>query len=126
MIGNMTYSYDLRIRVLKYLERGGSKKEAAQIFGVTPRTILNWVKRKNQGCLAPGKKSCGSYKIDEEKLKSYIEKHPDHYLREIAEIFGVRLESIFYACKRLKITLKKRPHFTKKGMKLKGHPFKRS
>ena len=122
----MTYSYDLRMRVLKYLERGGSKKEASQIFGFTSRTMLNWIKRKNRGCLAPTKRSRGPYKIDEEKLKRYIEEHPDHYLREIAEIFGVRLESIFYACKRLKITLKKRPHFTKKGVKRKEGSFKRS
>jgi len=123
---NMTYSYDLRLKVLNYLEKGGSKEEARKIFGITTRTMLNWIKRKNRGYLAPTKRSHGSYKIDEEKLKHYIQKHPDHYLREIAETFGVRLESIFYACKRLKITLKKRLHFTKKEVKLKESFFKKS
>ncbi|WP_249274813.1 IS630 transposase-related protein [Candidatus Protochlamydia amoebophila] len=38
-------------------------------------------------------------------------------MKEIAKEFNVDPSSIFYACKKLKITLKKRPYFTKKEMK---------
>ncbi len=49
----------------------------------------------------------------------YLEKNPDAYLREIADEFGVTIQAIFYACKRLKITLKKRHLSIRKEMKKK-------
>ncbi|WP_079979806.1 IS630 transposase-related protein [Neochlamydia sp. S13] len=41
-----------------------------------------------------------------------------HTLREIAEAFGVIIAAVFYACKRLKITLKKRYPSTRKEMRI--------
>ncbi|WP_320412793.1 IS630 transposase-related protein [Candidatus Rhabdochlamydia oedothoracis] len=46
-----------------------------------------------------------------------IEKNPDHFLSEIAKHFGLTLQAIFYALKRLKITRKKRLRFIRKGMR---------
>ena len=46
-------------------------------------------------------------KIDPEKLKLYFEKHPDAYLREAALEFDCCETAITYACRKLKITLKK-------------------
>jgi len=116
----MTYSYDLRKKALDYIEKGGSKVEASQIFGVTVQTLINWVKRKNVGKLMPNpSREKKPQKLNAEKLKTYIEKHPDSYLREIAEEFGVTITAVFYACKRLKITLKKRRPSIEKGMKRK-------
>lgn len=114
----MAYSYDLRSKALNYIEKNGSKLEASRIFGVTVRTLFNWIKRKEKGCLVPKRtKDKRPYKIDEEKLKAYIEEHPDAYLREIAEVFGITISAVFYACRRLKITLKKRPRSIKREMK---------
>ncbi|WP_194844948.1 IS630 transposase-related protein [Candidatus Rhabdochlamydia porcellionis] len=42
----MAYSYDLRKKALDYVEKGNTKEEASQIFGVTARSIFNWIKRK--------------------------------------------------------------------------------
>lgn len=123
----MTYSYDLRKKALDYMEKGGSKLDASQIFGVTVRTLFNWIKRKKEGCLAQGKrKQRRPHKIEDEKLKAYIKEHPDAYLREIAQFFGATVTAVFYACKRLKINLKKRHLSTKKGMKRKEQSFKKS
>ncbi|WP_194844939.1 IS630 transposase-related protein [Candidatus Rhabdochlamydia porcellionis] len=36
----MAYSYDLRKKALDYIEKGKSKEEASQIFGVTARSIF--------------------------------------------------------------------------------------
>jgi transposase len=117
----MTYSYDLRIKALDYIEKMGSKVEASRIFGVTVQTLINWSKRKRLGNLTPNPtRKKKPQKLDSEKLRAYIEKHPDRYLREIAEEFGVTITAVFYACKRLKITLKKRHPSIKKGMKRKG------
>ena len=125
--GWMTYSYDLRTKVLAYLEKGGSKVEASQIFGMTRQTLFNWIKRQNQDCLAPSrKKERRPHKIEAEKLKAYIQEHPDAYLREIAQAFKATAVAVFYACRRLKITLKKRPLSTKSGMRRKGRYFKKN
>lgn len=113
----MTYSNDLRTKALDYIEKGGSKEEASQIFGITIRTLFNWIKRKKAGCLAPSKrKERTPHKIDSEKLKAYLEEHPDAYLREIAHFLGAPITTVFYACKRLKINLKKRRHSIENGM----------
>ena len=123
----MAYSYDLRTKALDYIEKGGSKVQASKIFGLTVQTLLNWVKRKKRGNLAPNKtRTRNSQKIDSEKLKTYIEKHPDSYLREIAEEFQVTFTAIFYACKRLKITLKKRRHSIRKEMRNKEKSFEKN
>jgi transposase len=125
-MNRMTYSYDLRTKALDYIENGGSQAKASQIFGVTTRTLLNWINRKKDGILPPSKRQRDPYKIEDEKLKSYIQEHPDSFLREISEAFKVSIAAVFYACKRLKITLKKRHHSTKKGMNQKEKSFKKS
>lgn len=123
----MTYSYDLRTKALDYIEKGGSKVEGSRIFGVTVQTLINWVKRKRQGNLTPNPtRERRAQKLEAEKLKAYIQKHPDSYLREIAEEFEVTITAVFYACKRLKITLKKRRPSTKKGMSSEEKSFERS
>lgn len=113
----MTYSHDLRKKALDYIENDGSRQLASEIFGVTTRTIQNWIHRQKLGILPAKIRRSSPSKIDNDKLKKYIEEHPDHYLREIAKEFGSTLQAIFYACKRLKITLKKRHPITKKEMK---------
>ena len=115
----MTYSTDLRKRVVEYVENGGSPKDAVSIFGVSPRSIWTWTRRKKDGILPPKKRQANPRKIDTNLLIKYIEDHPDAYLREIADEFGVTIPAVFYACKRLRISLKKRRYSTKKEMKKK-------
>lgn len=119
----MTYSTDLRKRVLKYVEDGGSKEDAVNIFGVCIKTIWNWIKRNKQGNLSPKIKEVHPRKIDDDRLKNYIENHPDAYLREIAAEFDVTVPAVFYACKRLRLTLKKRQQITKNETKKKEKSF---
>ena len=114
----MTYSLDLRKKALQYIENGGTWESASKAFQITTRTLANWLRKKKLlQDLAPKARRQSPSKIDSDKLKKYIEDHPGAYLREIAEEFGSTLQGIFYACKRLKITLKKRPSTTKKGTK---------
>lgn len=123
----MTYSHDLRKRALEYIEKGNTKAETSRVFGVTVQTLINWVKRKNHGNLPSNPtRNRQPQKLDSEKLKAYIQEHPDAFLREIAQKFKVSLTTVFYGCKRLKITLKKRLPSTKKGMRKKGRSFVRS
>ena len=115
----MTYSLDLRNKALKYIENGKTWNSASQAFGVTIRTLAHWVSRKKQNKLPPKARQTGSYKIDEDRLKDFIAKNPDAYLREIAEEFKATIPAVFYACRRSKITLKKRRHTTRKETKKK-------
>lgn len=113
----MTYSLDLRTQALKYLDKIGDRKKVAETFGITLRTLANWIRRKRENCLAPKPRRCSPSLIDSEKLQSFVREHPDAYLREIAEEFGTTLQAVFYACKRLKISLKKRHPTIRNEMK---------
>ena len=115
----MTYSLDLRKKALKYIENGGTWLAASQTFGIAIRTLAHWLTRKKQNNLQPKARQKGSYKIDEDRLKDFIAKNPDAYLREIAEEFKTTIPAVFYACKRSKITLKKRHPIIKKETKKK-------
>jgi len=115
----MVYSLDLRKKALEFIEKGGKQTEASKIFGVTTRTLAYWLIRKKQQDLAPRMHGSNPSKIDNDKLRKYIEEHPDSYLREIVKEFSATVPAVFYACKRLKITLKKRARSLKKEMKKK-------
>ena len=112
----MAYSLDLRERVISFLENNDDKKLASALFGVDRSTIYRWIKhKKERGTLQPLKRDYAYKKIDYDLLKKHAESHPDQFLFEIAEKFSVTLQAIFYAFKKLKITRKKRLHYTKKG-----------
>lgn len=113
----MVYSLDLRKKALEHLAKGKTEKECASTFGVTRRTLSNWKRRQREQTLAPKARCLSPSKIDSDRLRQYIHDHPDAYLREIAKEFGSTLQAIFYSCKRLKISLKKRSPITKNGMR---------
>ena len=56
--------------------------------------------------MGPGRPS-GAYKINEDKLKSYVDENPDAFLEEISMEFGVNLSAISMALSRLNISRKK-------------------
>ena len=113
----MSHSKDLRERAVKYVEQGGSIKDACQIFEVSRSSFQRWrVKKNKTGSVAASPRIKSPYKIDNEHLKVYINEHPDAYLNEIASHFNVTTPCISIALKRLKITRKKSPYFIKKEM----------
>jgi len=103
------YSVDLREKVLEYLKKVKNKKAASKIFGVGIATVYRWVAQyKKKGNVKPKKKLHSFKRVDLEELKIFIENNPDLFLSEIGEHFSVSPQAIFYACKRAKITRKKR------------------
>ena len=114
----MSHSKDLRKRAVKYVEQGGSIKDACQLFEISRSSFQRWRDIKDQtGSLAPKSRIKSPYKIDNEQLKAYINEHPDAYLNEIASHFNVTSPCISIALKRLKITRKKNLPFIKKEMR---------
>ena len=55
--GKMTtspYSKDLRKKIIAYLDKGKTQKEASEVFGVHRNTISRWnVRYRNEGNMLP-------------------------------------------------------------------------
>lgn len=108
----MTYSLDLRKRVVTYIQEGGHKEEASRIFDVSLWCVYDWCKRDDLSAkdYAPRQKR----KFNWEMLKKHTQDYPDAFLRERAEHFGVHIHAIEYALKKMKITRKKKPTLQRK------------
>ena len=90
------------------MDEGHSYRKTAAVFKVSPSTLQTWKLQLNEtGTLAPKQRKGTWRKIDPDKLRRYVEEHPDAYQYEIAAAFEVRLYAIQKALKRLKITRKK-------------------
>ena len=99
----MSYSVDLRERVVAFVKAGGAKAEAARRFSVSEGSVHNWLKRDN---LAPIKVKRRHRKLDWNALEQHIQEEPDMRLKDRAEHFGVHTSAIWYAIKQMKITRK--------------------
>ena len=112
----MAYSEDFRKRALEYMDEGHTYDELYEAFKIYPSRISAWRKlQKETGGLKPQYRETRSSKIDMEKLKQALERKPDAYLSELAALFGCSDQAIFYALKRLKVTVKKNSIHTTKS-----------
>jgi putative transposase len=103
----MSYSLDLRSRVLAYVSSGGSKAEASRLFGVSRKTIYRWLQLDDPLQYFP-RKSYDS-KLNKAALARHVEAYPDALLRERAAHFNVHHNTIWFALKAMKITKKNHP-----------------
>ena len=111
----MAYSTDLRKRVLDFINEGGSKAAAQRTFGISRRTIYNWLEAEDPfASEKPGPK--GPRHIDYDALGQHVSDFPDATLAERAKHFGVSINGIFYALAKLNITRKKRRRLTKNSV----------
>ncbi len=102
----MAYSTDLRKSTLDFINKGGSKTAAERIFGISRRTIYNWLEAEDPFTYQkPGPK--GPRHIDYDALQQHVADFPDSTLAERAKHFGVSTNCIFYALAKLNITRKK-------------------
>ena len=103
----MAYSKDLRRRVVKYVQRGGSKAEASRRFEVGLWTVYAWMRRgDDQTPHKPGPTDAS--KVDMKKLTEMIgERGTDRMLKEIAKQFSVDQSTVSRALKRLGVSRKK-------------------
>lgn len=101
----MTYSLDLRQRVVDFVENGGSKAEASRVYKVSIWCVYDWCKRTDLEPKEPAQRRKG--KLDWEAVRHHVQKHPDALLRERAKHFGVNINAIWYACEQMKLSRKK-------------------
>ncbi|WP_319419364.1 IS630 transposase-related protein [Pleurocapsa sp. FMAR1] len=100
----MTYSVDLRKRVVDFVATGGSKAEASRRYEVSLWCVNDWCQRKN---LTPTPQLGRKRKLDWKALIQHIQENPDALLRERAQHFGVHTSAIGSAQKQMKLTRKK-------------------
>ena len=102
----MSYSPDLRKCVLDFINNGGSKAAAERTFGVSRRTVYNWLAAEDPFAYEkPGPKA--PRHIDYDALRQHVADFPDSTLKERTKHFGVSTHGVFYALKKLNITRKK-------------------
>ena len=76
------HALDWRKRVVKFINQGGSKVEAARRFDLGRRTVYRYLAAAQTGTLAP-KQSWGHWrKLDPQKLQVHVKAHPDATLTE--------------------------------------------
>jgi transposase-like protein len=97
----MTYSEDLRKRVIDFVQKGGSKSEACRRFKVSRWCVYNWLNRKS---LAPQQRGIPRVRrVCPQVLEAHVKMYPDAYQRERAEALGVSRHVILYGLKCLGI-----------------------
>jgi transposase len=99
----MSYSIDLRKRVLAHVSEGGSKAEASRLFGVGRPTIYRWLSLSD---LTPGPAKTRKRKLDKAQLALHVRSHPEALLRERAAAFGVTPSGMWRALRKMRISKK--------------------
>lgn len=108
----MAYSIELKQKALAYLEQCGNISAVCTAYDISRSTLYAWIKKQEQGDLSCQSGGSRGFKVDRDKLKTYVEQNPDAYLHEIATVFDCGTSTIFYALQSLGITHKKRPQPT--------------
>ena len=112
------YALVLRERVVKFIQSGGSKAEAARRFDLSRSTVYRYLDAVPAGTLAP-KTSWGHWrKLDPQKLRDHVQKHPDATLKELQNAFGVSHQAIWVRLGQLGFTLKNIKYLHRKGSAL--------
>jgi transposase len=103
----MAYSKDLRKRVLRFLERGGKKTDAAERYTISERTVHVWAMQGPDH--QPGKPGpTTSRKFDRAQLAKQVEDRPDALLKELAKPLGVSVNTVSHALRKMGIRRKKK------------------
>src|SRR4029450_1186847 len=111
------YPGELRIRVIDFVEAGGSRREAAEQFQVSTSSAIRWVQRfREDGTCEPMPRGGSTSPLERysEQICALIGAHPDLTLNEIASALHKRRIPVsrsalsrFFA--RHGITFKKKP-----------------
>ena len=104
----MAYDIKLRQKVMNFIGKGHTVKEAQEVFEVGSTTIKGWKKLLGEtGALEKRPLDRKPSKLCPIRLRAYINENPDSYLYEIAKEFNCTESAVYYALKRMGITRKK-------------------
>jgi transposase len=89
------YSYDLRVRVIDSIEAGSSRRETAELYGISPSVVVIWARRWKETGSILAKPSGGSI--------SPLEEHADFLLGLVARQPDLTLDEIVAAMSKANI-----------------------
>lgn len=103
----MSYSTDLRKRVLDFINTDRNIAAASRRFSVSRTCIYKWLNAKDPlRRKKPGPR--GPHRLDYTALEQHVSDFPDATQIERATHFGVSKHCIWYGLKKLNITRKKK------------------
>ena len=113
------YDKDYRELVISKYLNGMEKIKVIDFFGIGQATFERWLYKHRRGeDLSPKRKVVikeVKMRVSNDQLLSYITKHPESYLSEIADHFGYKIPSIWYRLNKLGITRKKNQELSREG-----------
>ena len=101
------YTVELRERIVEFVEKGGSKVNAAAYFKVGRRTVYRYLQASQSGNLAPKKHPGRKKAFDDQRLRHEVKSRPSATLKEHGKALGVSHNAVWKRLRRLAITLKK-------------------
>jgi transposase len=110
-----SYSCDMRERVIAAVEAGASRREAAEIFGVSVASAIKWVQRwRKEGSAAAKPRGGSSSPLEKfaDKILVVSAEQPDLTLDEMVVVLrkqSVSRSALFRFFERHGITFKKKP-----------------
>ena len=115
----MSYSLDLRERVINWVRRWKSRLNASQVFEDHYQTVKAWLKHnKDTGDSAATPRARSKRgKVNLDVLRQEMSVSPDSFQSELACRFGVSQSTNSRTLAKLEITHKKKPHVTSKPPK---------
>lgn len=116
----MAHSIEIRMRAVELSKEGYTQKYISKILKVGISSIKRWINQvKDNGTITVYYDTSNrtAPKVPADKLKSFYEANSDSLLKEAANHFNCTPQAVFYACKRNKLTYKKKNHITKNAMK---------
>jgi transposase len=118
-VGTKQYPAAFRDRLLRAIDAGLARAEAARAFGVHPKTVARWQRaRRRRGSAAPAPRRGRAPLIppaQEPALRAQVAAHPDATLADHCDRWAreqhvpVSRATMSRALARLRLTLKKRP-----------------
>jgi transposase len=100
----MAYSKDYKRCAVEFKRKNHTYEETKAIFKMAKSTYYEWEKEYDAGYPEKQKRTYEK-KINKAALKQAVEECPDSELSELAEPFNCSAQAVFYALKRMGITL---------------------
>jgi len=105
----MAYDDKFKRRVIQYKDNGHTFSEVS--FGIRSQRYYVWKKQLTEnGAFTRNYPATHEGKIDPIKLKGLVDEHPDWYLSEFAEVFGVWPQPVQKRFAKMAVTRKKNFH----------------
>jgi transposase len=115
------YSYDLRLKVMNFVDKGKTIKEASRVFLISRKTIMEWkrIKKESGDFKAKTGYQTGHRRVikDIEKFKEFVKQNYDKSGAEMARLWDQKVSptTITRLLNKLGYTYKKKLSTSKKG-----------